>query len=104
MFASCSLTLRSVSIGLLWLWPAFVSPPLAAHVMLLLCAGCTLFSGLVIDSRYIVSLWVQQLYILAVYCGYSDYVFYLCTVHTVIMYSSCVIWAHLLYILRVYCG
>ena len=44
----------------------------------------------------IVSLWVQQLYILAVYCGYSDYAFYLCTVRTVIMYSSCVMWAHLL--------
>ena len=51
-------------------------------------------------------LWVQRLCIEAVYCGYSDYVFelctvgtetmncscVLCTVGTVTMYSSCVLW------------
>ena len=37
-------------------------------------------------------MWVQLICILAVYCGYSDYVFYQCNVGTVNMYSSCVLW------------
>ena len=35
---------------------------------------------------------VQSLCILAVYYGYSDYVFQLFTVDRVTMYSSCVLW------------
>ena len=38
------------------------------------------------------------------YYGYSDYVFYQCTVGTVNMYSSSVLWVQKLCILVVYCG
>ena len=100
MFASCSLTLRSVSIGLLWLWRAGRARDAAiVRWVYFVHPSCDRLAL----RLAIVSLWVQQLYILAAYCGYSDYAFYLCTVGTVVMYSSCVMWAHLLYILGVYC-
>ena len=47
---------------------------------------------------------VQWLCILAVYWGYSGYVFQLCTRGTVAMYSSCVLGVQWLCILAVYWG
>ena len=37
-------------------------------------------------------LWVQSLFIISVYCGFSEYVFLQCTVGTVLMYSISVLW------------